>query len=95
MSIQALALAFLAFTAIGGIAWVFVYPMLSGENKAEARRASVEAGRTDGWWRWVGERGLPIGVDTFGASAPAQILAEKYGLTGPQIADKLRALLSS
>jgi transketolase len=56
-----------------------------------ARRASVEAGRTDGWWRWVGERGLPIGVDTFGASAPAPVLAEKYGLTGPQIADKIRA----
>jgi len=31
MNIQALALAFLAFTAIGGIAWVFIYPMLSGE----------------------------------------------------------------
>ncbi|MBR1156470.1 type II secretion system F family protein [Bradyrhizobium sp. JYMT SZCCT0428] len=41
MSIQALALAFLAFTAIGGIAWVFVYPMLSGEKKAESRRASI------------------------------------------------------
>ena len=41
MPMQALALAFLAFTAIGGIAWVFVYPLLSGEKKAEARRASV------------------------------------------------------
>jgi tight adherence protein B len=41
MSMQALALAFLAFTAIGGIAWVFVYPLLSGEKKAEARRASI------------------------------------------------------
>ncbi|MBR1147606.1 type II secretion system F family protein [Bradyrhizobium sp. AUGA SZCCT0431] len=41
MSIQALALAFLAFTAIGGIAWVFVYPLLSGEKKAESRRASI------------------------------------------------------
>ncbi|HEY8334282.1 MAG TPA: type II secretion system F family protein [Tardiphaga sp.] len=41
MNIQALALAFLAFTAVGGIAWVFVYPMLSGEKKAEHRRASV------------------------------------------------------
>ena len=41
MSIQALALAFLAFTAIGGVAWVFVYPMLSGEKKAESRRASI------------------------------------------------------
>ena len=41
MSMQALALAFLAATAIGGIAWVFVYPSLSGQNKADARRASV------------------------------------------------------
>ena len=41
MKIQALALAFLAATAIGGVAWVFVYPLLSGERKAESRRASV------------------------------------------------------
>src|SRR5476651_878133 len=41
MNIQALALAFLAATALGGVAWVFVYPMLSGERKAENRRASV------------------------------------------------------
>jgi tight adherence protein B len=41
MNIQMLALAFLAFTAIGGLAWVFVYPMLSGEKKAESRRASI------------------------------------------------------
>ncbi len=41
MNIQALALAFLAFTAIGGVAWVFLYPLLSGERKAEHRRASV------------------------------------------------------
>ena len=41
MNIQMLALAFLAFTAIGGLAWVFVYPLLSGEKKAEQRRASV------------------------------------------------------
>jgi tight adherence protein B len=41
MNIQALALAFLAATAIGGIAWVFIYPLLSGERKAESRRASL------------------------------------------------------
>ena len=41
MKIQVLALAFLAATAIGGVAWVFVYPLLSGERKAEGRRASV------------------------------------------------------
>ena len=41
MKMQALALAFLAATAIGGVAWVFLYPMLSGQRKAESRRASV------------------------------------------------------
>ncbi len=41
MNIQALSLAFLAATAIGGLAWVFVYPLLSGEKKAEHRRASI------------------------------------------------------
>ena len=41
MNMQPLALAFLATAAVGGIAWVFVYPMLSGEKKAENRRASV------------------------------------------------------
>ncbi|HKO72659.1 MAG TPA: type II secretion system F family protein [Bradyrhizobium sp.] len=41
MKIQTLALAFLAATAIGGMAWVFIYPFLSGERKAEIRRASV------------------------------------------------------
>jgi tight adherence protein B len=41
MKIQTLALAFLAAAAIGGIAWVFLYPLLSGEKKAESRRATV------------------------------------------------------
>ncbi|HEV7637214.1 MAG TPA: type II secretion system F family protein [Bradyrhizobium sp.] len=41
MNMQALSLAFLAATAIGGLAWVFVYPSLSGQKKAEDRRASV------------------------------------------------------
>ncbi|MET0709353.1 MAG: type II secretion system F family protein [Tardiphaga sp.] len=41
MNMQALAMAFLAFTAVGGLAWVFLYPSLSGQKKAEQRRASV------------------------------------------------------
>ena len=41
MNVQALALAFLAALAIGGVAWVFLYPYLSGEKSAEKRRASV------------------------------------------------------
>lgn len=41
MNMQVLALAFLATAAVGGIAWVFLYPLLSGERKAESRRASI------------------------------------------------------
>lgn len=41
MNMQALALAFMASIAVGGLAWVFLYPLLSGEKKAETRRASV------------------------------------------------------
>lgn len=41
MQMQTIALAFLAATTVGGIAWVFLYPYLSGEKKAESRRASV------------------------------------------------------
>jgi tight adherence protein B len=41
MNLQALALAFLAAAGIGGLAWVFLYPLLSGENKAESRRATI------------------------------------------------------
>jgi len=37
---QALALAFMAAVTIGGLAWVFIYPLLSGERQAEQRRAS-------------------------------------------------------
>jgi tight adherence protein B len=41
MHVQTLALAFLAATAIGGLAWVFLYPVLSGQKQAESRRASI------------------------------------------------------
>jgi tight adherence protein B len=41
MKMQVVALAFLATAAIGGLAWVFIYPLLSGERKVQSRRASV------------------------------------------------------
>ncbi|MET0906400.1 MAG: type II secretion system F family protein [Tardiphaga sp.] len=41
MNMQALALAFMATVAVGGLAWVFLYPHLSGERKAEERRSTV------------------------------------------------------
>ncbi len=41
MNMQALAMAFMATVAVGGLAWVFLYPHLSGEKKAEERRSSI------------------------------------------------------
>jgi tight adherence protein B len=40
MNMQALALAFLSAVTVGGLAWVFIYPLLSGEKQAEKRRSS-------------------------------------------------------
>ena len=50
------------------------------------RRVAVEAGSTFGWRRYVGDAGLVIGIDHFGASAPAEKLAEEYGFTADRIA---------
>ncbi len=41
MNMQNLAFGFLAATAVGGLAWVFIYPLLSGERQAAARREQV------------------------------------------------------
>ena len=46
-----------------------------------SNRISVEAGSTFGWERWVGSAGRSIGLDHFGASAPADVLFEKFGFT--------------
>jgi transketolase len=55
--------------------------------------ASVEAGVTFGWGDIIGNDGLAIGIDRFGASAPAAVLAEQFGFTSEQVAAKLRAWL--
>ena len=59
----------------------------------EVLRVSIEAGTTFGWDRYTMTNGLRIGIDRFGASAPAGDLFEKFGLTAdaivPQIMNKL------
>jgi transketolase len=52
-------------------------------------RVSVEAGRTDPWYQFVGLDGLAIGIDHFGHSAPGEVLAEELGLTGAKIAARV------
>lgn len=60
-----------------------------------APRVSIEAAVTQGWAAIVGRRGLRIGIDGFGASAPAGTLAEQYGFTAPQIVTKIATFLKS
>ena len=56
---------------------------------------TIEAGITGPWRAYTDRSGLNIGIDRFGASAPAGILAEKFGLTGGQVAQRVRAHLAS
>ena len=56
-------------------------------------RVAVEAGRGESWGRLLGCDGLFIGVEHFGASAPGDILAERFGLTAPLVAEKIAAYL--
>ncbi|MCX8086242.1 MAG: transketolase [Rhodocyclaceae bacterium] len=41
----------------------------------------VEAGVTDGWWKYIGGEGTVIGIDRFGESAPASVLFKEFGFT--------------
>jgi transketolase len=49
------------------------------------KRVSIEAGTTIGWAKYTGLNGLNIGIDHYGASAPAEILAEEYGFTTEKV----------
>ena len=55
---------------------------------------TIEAGATLGWHRFAGDRGITIGVDHFGASAPRQDLADLWGFTPARIAERVEVLLS-
>ena len=56
-------------------------------------RVSIEAGITAGWERWIGDHGVAIGVDRFGASSPYQRIYEELGLTPESVAATAEALL--
>ena len=59
-----------------------------------AKRVTIEAGSTFGWEKFAGDKGLCIGLDHFGASAPYKVLAEKFGFTPDAIAEKIKAFFA-
>jgi len=56
-------------------------------------RLAVEAGVSQGWWRYVGERGDVVSVDRFGASAPGPVVMREYGFSADAVVDRALALL--
>ncbi|MSR15611.1 MAG: transketolase [Gammaproteobacteria bacterium] len=60
---------------------------------AVRQRIAIEAGTTDYWYRFVGLDGLVIGLDSFGASAPAADLNQHFGFTKEQIIARVTTYL--
>jgi transketolase len=57
------------------------------------KRIAIEAASPMGWHKWVGDEGDIIAVETYGASAPAEIIFEKYGFTVDNVVQHALALL--
>ena len=64
------------------------------EVLGSAPRVAVEAAVGQGWERWIGERGIFVGMSGFGASAPAAKLFEHFGITPVAVAAAARQLIS-
>jgi len=60
---------------------------------AVTKRVAVEAGVTDGWWKYVGTNGKIVGLDRFGESAPAGQLFKEFGFTVENVVKNVEAVL--
>lgn len=56
-------------------------------------RLAIEAASPFGWERYVGPKGDVIGIKRYGGSAPHKVIAEKFGFTAANAAERARALL--
>jgi transketolase len=56
-------------------------------------RIAVEAASEFGWRQYVGDRGVIIGMKSYGASAPAEVNMEKFGFTAENVIAKAKGLL--
>jgi transketolase len=61
--------------------------------KSVRNRLAVEAGTSFGWHKYVGMDGEVISIDSFGASAPAKQLFEKYGFSIENVVERARKVL--
>jgi transketolase len=56
-------------------------------------KLALEAGATMGWWKYVGRDGVVIGLDRFGASAPAPLVQDKLGISAGHVVEAAKKLL--
>ncbi len=56
-------------------------------------RVAIEAGSTSGWYKYVGLEGAVIGLDTYGESAPADLLFEHFGITAAKLVEAVEQIL--
>ena len=56
-------------------------------------RVSVEAGVSQPWHKYLGFEGSAISLEHFGASASAQVLYEKFGITSDQVSNRIKSLM--
>jgi transketolase len=54
---------------------------------------AIEAGVTDGWYKYVGLDGVVVGLDRFGESAPAPLLFKEFGFTVENVVAKAKGIL--
>ncbi|HMI48281.1 MAG TPA: transketolase C-terminal domain-containing protein, partial [Gemmatimonadaceae bacterium] len=56
------------------------------------KRVAIEAAHPMSWYRWVGDDGIIIGIERFGASAPAPVIYEHLGITADRVVEAAKKL---
>jgi len=58
-------------------------------------RVAIEAAHPMSWYRWVGDDGVIIGIERFGASAPAPVIYSHLGITADRVVDTAKKLVGT
>ena len=59
------------------------------------KRIAMEAAHPMSWYRWVGDDGVIIGIDRFGASAPAPVIYSHLGITADRMVETAKKLVGT
>jgi transketolase len=63
--------------------------------KSVKARVSVEAGVKQGWEKYIGDQGDSVSIETFGHSAPLNVVMDKYGFSSSYISNIARKVLKN